>query len=77
MTSQPELTDDIKNWGSRALWTALESGLAVLLAANLLSFDVTTVQAAGVAALSSGLTVISAFVRHQREEAEDKTESGV
>lgn len=65
---------EIKEWGSRALWTAIEAGIAVLIAANLMDFDVSTLQAAGVAALSAGLTVISRFVRVKKTEAEDRTE---
>jgi len=65
---------EIKDWGSRALWTAIEAGLAVVLAANLMNFDISTLQAAGVAALSAALTVASKFVRVKKTEAEDRTE---
>lgn len=73
MTFQHEL----KEWGSRALWTALEAGIAVVIAANLMDFNISTLQAAGVAALSAGLTVASKFVRVKKTESEDRTEPSV
>lgn len=75
MNSQHELSNELRDWGSRALWTALEAGIAVVLAANLLSFDISTAQTAAVAALSAGLTVASKFIRVKKTQSEEKTES--
>jgi hypothetical protein len=54
----------------RALWTALEAFLGVIVGSGVMSLDVSVLEAAGVAALSGVLTVALAYVRQKRIQSE-------
>lgn len=64
---------NLKDYAERALWTAIETGLAIVIGTNLLNIDIDSLQTAGVSALSAGLTVISVYVRKKRVRSEEAT----
>jgi hypothetical protein len=61
---------DFKDMLTRAGWTGLETFLAVVLGSGALDLGATTVQAAGLAAISSGITVVLVWVRQKRADAD-------
>ena len=64
---------NFKDYAERAIWTAIETGLAIVIGTNLLNIDIDSLQTAGVSALSAGLTVISVYVRKKRARSEEAT----
>ena len=69
------LRDELKDPLTRAGWTAAEAFLAVLIGSGVMDLGVSTIQAAGIAATSAALTVLLAWVRQKRAEAEQSTDT--
>jgi hypothetical protein len=61
---------ELRDPSIKALWTALEAFLGVIVGSGVMSLDVSVLQAAGVAALSGVLTVGLAYVRQKRISSE-------
>ncbi len=66
---------DAKDYIERAVWTAIETALAVIIGTNLMDIDLDTLQAAGISGLSAALTVMSVYVRKKRAQSEIDTGS--
>lgn len=66
--------NDFKDYAERSAWTAIETGLAVVIGTGIMDLSVSTLQVAGIAALSAVLTVMSVYVRKKRVEAESRTD---
>jgi hypothetical protein len=61
---------DFRDMATRAGWTAAETFLALVLASGTLDLGVSTVEAAGVGAISAALTVVLVWVRQRRAASE-------
>jgi hypothetical protein len=70
------LRDELKDPLTRAAWTAAEAFLAVVIGSGVMDLGVSTLQAAGIAATSAALTVVLAWVRQKRTDAEQASTAG-
>ena len=62
--------NDFKDYAERAIWTGIETGLAVVIGTGVMDVSISSLETAGIAALSSVLTVMSVYVRKKRVESE-------
>lgn len=67
----------LRDMAERTLWTATESFLAVIIGSGVLDLSVSTLQAAGISAISAAVTVVFVWVRQQRAKLEARDSSSV